>query len=642
MDHHLEREAHLSLMNLIGRRCGPVTLMIALLAIGARADAQTMGKLDPILQQRLNQFLGRSKIVVTASDAVSQAIVAQIIQLAGGTLGRRLPIINGQAATIPNAGLAQLAVNPAVQHVAADRLILGADDLTNATVGASAVQQMLGLDGSGVGVAVVDSGITAWHDDLADSTLGSQRIDRFVDFVNHAAEPYDDYGHATHVAGIIAGNGFDSGGARSGIAPGAHLIALKVLDASGRGRISNVIAALDDVQAHGAELNIRVVNLSVGAGGVESYNWDPLTQAAKRLVDQGIVVVAAAGNAGRTARAQTKYGGTTAPGNAPWVLTVGASSHMGTADRSDDTIAAFSSRGPTAADRIAKPDVVAPGVGTESLSVLNSTLYNSMSAYLLSGTVLTPSFPYLSLSGTSQATPVVAGTVALMLQANPTLTPNAVKAILQYTAQVYPNYDALTQGSGFLNTWGAVQLASFLGSSSPVPYPSTDGWSQQLIWGNYRLSGGQLTATANAWLDGVLWGEAKTPSGQDVVWGTICTANCTSDLATWAAWQTSCGDPTCTTTNWGNGPPDNVVWGSLCGGANCPVGVPWVAPGTSPVSPNPINPMPAATSVDDTIVWGTTSDDTIVWGTSSDDTIVWGTSSCTDPSCEPVVWSTPQ
>ncbi len=240
------------------------------------------------------------------------------------------------------------------------------------------------------------------------------------------------------------------------------------------------------VVAHRDTLDIGVVNLSVATGVYESYNLDPLTLAAQHAVKAGIVVVAAAGNNGRDQQGRVHYGGITAPGNAPWVITAGASSHMGSTARGDDTIAAFSSRGPAAVDHLAKPDVVAPGVGIGSLSDPNSALYTARSRYLLAGTVPTSYLPYLSLSGTSMATPVVSATVALMLQANPSLTPNQVKAILQYTSEVHPAYNPLTQGAGFLNAKGAVELARFLRApaSSPIPRPHAGrhGSSGETIW----------------------------------------------------------------------------------------------------------------------------------------------------------------
>src|SRR5204862_5569448 len=191
------------------------------------------------------------------------------------------------------------------------------------------------------------------------------------------------------VAGIVAGSGADSSGARTGIAPGANLVVLKVLDASGQGRISDVIEAINYAIENRDALNIRVINLSIAAGVYESYYSDPLTLAARAAVQAGIVVVASAGNFGRSADGRGQYGGITAPGNAPWVLTVGATSHMGTTDRSDDTIAPFSSRGPTAIDKLPKPDLVAPGVGIESLRSPGSTLYNKYSPYLLAVTTST-------------------------------------------------------------------------------------------------------------------------------------------------------------------------------------------------------------------------------------------------------------
>src|SRR5262249_36921575 len=154
---------------------------------------------------------------------------------------------------LPNAALRTLAANPLVEHIAIDRVVVGAMERTGQTVGAVAARQAFGYDGSGVGVAIIDSGVSAWHDDLSQGGTG-QRVVRFVDFTSGVTTPHDDYGHGTHVAGIIAGNGQDSGGARTGIAPGTHLIVLKVLDANGRGYISDVIEALDYTVAHRDEL----------------------------------------------------------------------------------------------------------------------------------------------------------------------------------------------------------------------------------------------------------------------------------------------------------------------------------------------------------------------------------------------------
>ena len=284
--------------------------------------------------------------------------------------------------------------------------------------------------------------------------------------------------------------------------------------------------------------NIRVVNMSLGAGVFESYNTDPLTLAAKRAVDAGIVVVAAAGNIGLNASGDPQYGAITAPANAPWVLTVGASNANGTARRNDDTMAPFSSRGPTAIDFIAKPDVVAPGTSVVSLSSPNSKMYVEKAQYLVNGSRSTTYKPYLKLSGTSMAAPVVSGTVALMLQANPQLTPNLVKAILQFTAEDHDGYDYLTQGAGFLNSRGAVTLAKYFKEAKPGSrYPLSPSWSQHILWGNRRVSGGVITPGASAWASQHRLGRVKL--GQNIVWGENCAGSC-YDVA------------------WGK----NIVWGS--------------------------------------------------------------------------------
>lgn len=577
---------------------------------GTVAAAFPFQKLDSTLQRRASLLAGRTRVIVRAADGLSVGSVTTLIQMAGGSAGRQLPLIGARVAEVPNAALAALAANPAIANLSLDRVIVGAMERTAATVGATAVRQDLGYDGAGVGVAVIDSGVSASHDDLTDPG-GAPRVERFVDFVNGLDGAYDDYGHGTHVAGIVAGNGFDSNGARSGIAPAARLIVLKVLDSSGRGRISDVIAALDYVVANKDPLNIRIVNLSVATGVYESYNTDPLTVAAERVVRAGIVVVAAAGNNGRDRHGRPRHGGITAPGNAPWVLTVGASSHMGTVDRADDTIAGFSSRGPTAIDQGAKPDVVAPGVGIESLSDPDGTLYSTRAPYLLPGTVPTPYLPYLSLSGTSMSAPVVSGVVALMFQANPSLTPNAVKAILQYTAETRAEYDPLTQGAGFLNAKGAVELARYLGAPSTESYPASTTWSARIIWGTRLLRGGRVAGDANAWASDVTWGAPLTPAGQIVEWGVACaTTSCDTVTGPW---------------RWDDLTAVNIVWGLLCDGADCHTtwsGQVW-----------------GLDDEGDTVVWGTDDEgDTVVWGTGDEgDTVVWGTS-CTDPSCEPVIW----
>jgi subtilisin family serine protease len=203
------------------------------------------------------------------------------------------------------------------------------------------------------------------------------------------------------------------------------------------------------------------------------------------------------------------------------VLTVGASNHQRTTTRSDDTLATFTSRGPTSIDRAMKPDVVAPGVGIESVAAAGSTIYNLNPEARIAGTIDTATPPYLSMTGTSMAAPVVAGTIALMLQANPDLTPNLVKAILQYTAERRPRIEVTAQGAGFLNAHGAVLLAEALREDATgAGRDDFAPWSRQIIWGNQRVRGGVLARRANAWRGDVIWGSAATADGKPIVWGT--------------------------------------------------------------------------------------------------------------------------
>ncbi len=575
-------------------------------------------KLDRALNRKAAEGGGTSRVIVVykaGSNGTDE------IGKHGTKSRRRFWYVNAQTADVPNSVLKRLADDPAVESIHEDRETTGELNRVAVSVGARAIQNQLGIKGAGVGVAVVDSGITSWHDDLtyngtssAVRTKAGQRVVAFADFVNGRTSTYDDNGHGSHVAGTIGGNGYDTNGARAGIAPEAHLIGLKVLDQNGRGVISDVIAALEWAIANKNAYNIRVVNLSVGAAVTESYWTDPLTLAAKRAVDAGIVVVAAAGNLGKNRLGQTQYGGITAPGNAPWVLTVGAYSHEGTLRRNDDVMAAYSSRGPSAIDFEAKPDVVAPGTGVVSLSDPSSLFYSTKAAGLLKGTRATSYKPYLSLSGTSMATPVVSGTVALMVQANPSLTPNMVKAILQFTAQRHNRYNALTEGAGFLNAQGAVELAKFYRTARAGDRLRLKReWSKQINWGSHRLAGGLIRPTANAFELGTVWGAIRDRDGDNIVWGTVRN----DDNIVWGTifdtvdnivWGTILdGD----NIVWGTmRDADNIVWGTDCGGADC-----------------------------DNIVWGTSdTGDNIVWGTAdTGDNIVWGTSTADDDDDD--VWA---
>jgi subtilisin family serine protease len=545
-----------------------------------------------MLEVRANQLSGRSRLIVEFNGAPDTRAITGL----RGVAGRLLNPASAQVADVDNRAIADLSRDPRVARIHVDHPAFATMERTGAAIAASIARRTFRLTGKGIGIAVIDSGITAWHDDLylvdTRSPRSAPRVVHFKDFTKVTnpsiwltEQPSDDYGHGTHVAGIIAGNGFDSDGARSGIAPGASLIGLKVLDAYGQGYISDVIAAIDYAIAVRKTYNIRVINLSVATGVFESFETDPLTRAARRAVDAGIVVIASAGNLGVNAAGEVQYGGITSPGNAPWVLTVGAASHQGTAARSDDTLARFSSRGPTWIDFAAKPDLVAPGVGIESLADPHSTLSAVYSDYLLDGLRDTPYQPYLSLTGTSMAAPVVAGTVALMLEANPRLTPNAVKAILQYTAEVRDGESFLVQGAGLLNALGAVRVAAAASGArkgSPVPFDTIEAeridWSRHIIWGNERIAPGPSLLAGNAWTLGVTWGATAA----NIVWSEHVKA-------------------------------DNIVWSEDCGGANC-----------------------------EGVIWGARSDDGSVWGTAgAADKIAWKTDNIvwSEARSQNIVWS---
>ena len=391
--------------------------------------------------------------------------------------------------------------------------------------GAPAARSRYGVTGKGVTVAIIDSGVQPSVD------LPASRIRAFVDFVGRKTTAYDDYGHGTHVAGIIAGNGYGSYGRYTGVAPAVSIVALKVLDGRGAGSTSNVLAALDWVLANYKLYNIRVVNLSLGHPVYAPIAQDPLVQAVEGLSKRGIVVVAAAGNFGKLQTAQKVYASVTSPGNAPSAVTVGAVNTNGTLKRSDDYVAEFSGRGPTRFEKAMKPDVVAPGYAVVSTAATGSYLLTTYPTTQVTA-------GYMRLNGTSMATPVVAGAAALMLGANPSLSAHTVKAVLQYTSQRLGTTDAMTQGAGELNVAGAVRLAKLInasaapntrwlkGRSRPTRADMLFGeisyWGRATIWASTMHVGQDVYMNLAQWQDSIVWGFADNivwSFADSIIWG---------------------------------------------------------------------------------------------------------------------------
>jgi len=226
-----------------------------------------------------------------------------------------------------------------------------------------------------------------------------------------------------------------------GVAPDANIVNLKVLDANGMGTDASVIAGINTAIQLKSKYNIRVINLSLGRPITQSYKTDPLCQAVEAAWKAGIVVVVAAGNNGRDNSQGTQgYGTITAPGNDPFVITVGASNATGDYYRGNDILTTYSSKGPTAIDHIVKPDLVAPGNQVVSEQSRGSALVTQYPANQISTGNYNPAgssaySPYFfTLSGTSMATPVVSGAAAMLIDKNSSITPDQVKAKLMRNA----------------------------------------------------------------------------------------------------------------------------------------------------------------------------------------------------------------
>lgn len=293
------------------------------------------------------------------------------------------------------------------------------------------------LTGKGIGIAVLDTGI-GYHPDLFSSpnTMDGPLV-YFLDLLKHQNKYYDDNGHGTHIAGILAGNGSNSNGLYQGIAPGAHLISIKVLNKNGEGHISHVLEAIQWILEHHKKYHIRIVNISIGSSYGKNFDESsPLVQGVNQLWSAGLIVLTAAGNHGPAP------GSIGAPGNSRKIITVGSSDPLQYQLSTD-----YSSRGPTESC-IKKPDIVAPGSRIISCHPVNPTL-----AAIPHGIRLGSS--YHARSGTSMSTPIVSGCIALLLEKYPHLSNKDVKLRLRSTA-LDLGYEHTRQG------WGLIQCDRFL------------------------------------------------------------------------------------------------------------------------------------------------------------------------------------
>jgi len=379
-------------------------------------------------------------IVQLRSEASISGAMSRVREL-GGSTGGRLTVIHGFGADLSAAAAQKLSRDPAVRVVSLDARVtpqdVRASDLETAYPFSSGATDAWNGDtpatGKGVGVAVIDTGIAG---DLPDFRVsGSDSSSRVIgSAVVHpdAATAADGYGHGTHVAGIIAGNGWRRGsldpqrGEYIGVAPDANLISVKASDDAGNATVLDVIYGLQFVVDHKDTYNIRVVNLSLESTTPGSYKTDPLDAAVESAWFNGIVVVAAAGNHG-IAQDAVSY----APGNDPYAISVGAVDDQGTKNRSDDLLAAWSSRG-TTADGHAKPELVAPGSRIVS-ALAPGSAFTTMCATCIVGT------GYIRAGGSSMSAPMVSGAVALLLERHPSLTPNQVKGVLMRSTRSLPD-----------------------------------------------------------------------------------------------------------------------------------------------------------------------------------------------------------
>jgi serine protease AprX len=432
--------------------------------VPANYAASSLGimSFDPELALKLDRLTDDSNVnaAVIYHHAVTDADISelQVMGVRGGTRFRALPLVTISATKEQIDRIGDL---PSVRSIYGNRTLQWNADESRAQTGLARMRQDADLqrfkgigtlEGNGVGVAVIDTGVDANHPDLAGrvvknvklADLQGANVAGFTAPTNIEALSNTDQasGHGTFVTGIIAGTGASSGGKYRGYAPAARIVALSAGDAS----LFNVLAGFDYLLMR-PDLDVRVVNCSFSASTLYDEN-DPVNVATRMLTERGTNVVFSAGNSGPGMHTLNPYAA------APWVISVAALDGRG-------RLAGFSSRGDFGS-RNFRPTLSAPGVNVVSIRASQMNLTATTSAPTDAQQLSATEVPYYTTaSGTSFSAPQVAGSIALMLEANPSLSPSEVRDILQRTATLLPPYYQHEVGAGALNTHAAVLQAAF-------------------------------------------------------------------------------------------------------------------------------------------------------------------------------------
>jgi serine protease AprX len=520
------------------RRLIAATVAVFGLAAAAPGQAAHRARLSADLEDHLAAGSPSIDVIVHGTRVEVDGVAARY------ALRIKKYLKSGAVLQVTAGELALLQQDEAIDHLSGDIAYRSVADITAETIGADQVwagsESVPALSGAGIGVAVIDSGVDALHAALRGHVAAT------VDFTG--GNGADLFGHGTHVAAIIAGQIgrlADTSDYR-GIAYAASIVNLRVLDAGGSGFASNVVQAIDWAIENRKAYNIKVMNLSLGAPVLQPYRDDPVCEAVERAVAAGIIVVVAAGNNGTNLEGQRVHGSITSPGNDPHAITVGALDTHGTAIRSDDTVANYSSRGPTLYDLVLKPDLVAPGSRVVSAEAAGSYLSTMFPQRHVAGA---GADGYMQLSGTSMATGVVTGAVALLLEANSKLSARDAKAILQLTSSFMPGEGLVASGAGSLNIIAAAQLLSSAKPLSPVAHISDETvHSNGLAFVDRRviaMIAGSVMSAQNGH-DTIVWGLSH---GDTIVWGL--------DQHDTIIWGLNGGD----TIIWGLNEGDTIIWG---------------------------------------------------------------------------------